>query len=448
MSKLRPSTFSEEASLIQKAEAPVGSGRIWHGQIFKNTFTRNGRRIKLKHWSVKIQHQRRRRTFSLLPSSRAQALKEAQEIHRMILEHGWETAIHFHQLRKLARSKQPPTGDILEQPMSKASQAYWQQRLIECKYTEAKLTPGREWTVRIEHGGNYHYFPLGTDDRAAAAIQALKIYLAVVEKGWKAACQQFSREITLAIFWAVSPVAVTYTTIYSILEKTKQADTPAPARSARKKGWRVAIVEPDGGLKEALVFWLNRQPGFECNEIWISAEEALSRLEHRHPDMILVNRLQPGMRAMELVDKLKARFPQLPVFTYGIYEDSDQIFIRVSGVRTGYIFKRRTPGELLEPILGAFKHGALDSKEVFTQIKNYFQSFFGGESSEKENLAMANLTDRELKVLNCVSKGYLDKEIAHELGISLWTVHNHLKNTYEKLNVHTRTEAALKYLQK
>jgi DNA-binding NarL/FixJ family response regulator len=61
---------------------------------------------------------------------------------------------------------------------------------------------------------------------------------------------------------------------------------------------------------------------------------------------------------------------------------------------------------------------------------------------------MLHLTARELEILNYVGKGYLDKEIAAALELSVFTVHNHLKNIYEKLGVHNRTEAVLKYLQK
>jgi DNA-binding NarL/FixJ family response regulator len=450
MSKLRPSKNSKEPlppSAVEKVPHPAPPPR-WQGRVFKNSFTRNGRRIKVKHWSVKIQYRRRRHTFSLLSTSQAEALKEAQEIHAIILNRGWEAAIHLHQLRKLPRPVEHSSETMHEQSMLRTDLAYWNQRLIERKYTEAKLTPGREWAVRIEHGAAYHYFPLGTGDREKAANQALKIYLTVVEKGWKVAFEQFSREITVAIFWAISPIAVTYTTIYSLLDEVAKASLPAPQRAGKKRLCRLVMVEPEAALREALVFWLNRQPGFECREVWSSAEDVVHRLERGQPDLVLVNRLQPGMQATELLEKLKMRFPELPVFTYGIYEDSDQIFIRLGGVTAGYILRRRTPVELLEPIRGTFLQRAFSAKEVSVQIRNYFQDFFGGKSSEKGNAAIANLTDRELKVLNYVSRGYLDKEIAHELGISVWTVHNHLKNTYEKLNVHTRMEAALKYLQK
>lgn len=440
---------SPELPAAPATPSAPNTDRSWHRRVFKNTFTRQGRRVVLKNWSVKIQRQGRRRTFSLLSTTRAAAACEAREIYEMILEHGWEFANQYHQLRKGPQATMSSSNTLQQQPMARAGVAYWKQRLIEPKYLEAKLTPGKEWSVRIEQGGNYCYFPLGTENRDAAAARAMAVYQTVLEQGWEAASRQYAREITVAIFWAVSPVAVTYTTIFTFPEKSPENILPAPAPGPEQQGrTTVALIEPDTRLQAPLAYWLNHQPGFACQEVWNTAESALENWHNRPADLILVNRVQSGLKAVDLVDKIKARWPKVPIFTYGIYEDSDQIFIRLSGVRTGYIFRRRTPRELLEPVWGAFRQKSPTADQVLAEVKNYFQSFFGGETPGRENLAMANLTDREQKVLNYVSKGYLDKEIANALGISVWTVHNHLKNTYEKLNVHTRMEAALKYLQK
>ena len=94
------------------------------------------------------------------------------------------------------------------------------------------------------------------------------------------------------------------------------------------------------------------------------------------------------------------------------------------------------------------RHQALSAKEVWLQIRDYFQSLFRFTLGGDETPGLAALTAREQEILNYVSKGFLDKEIAGALSISIWTVHNHLKHIYEKLDVHNRTEAVLKYLQK
>jgi DNA-binding NarL/FixJ family response regulator len=120
----------------------------------------------------------------------------------------------------------------------------------------------------------------------------------------------------------------------------------------------------------------------------------------------------------------------------------------VSGVDAGYLLRRRVPTALLEPIKGALRLETLSAASVFSQVKDYFQSFFGNSSTAKERFGLLQLTNREQQILSYVSKGYIDKEIAQALQISVWTVHNHLKSSYEKLKVHTRTEAALRFLQR
>ena len=179
----------------------------------------------------------------------------------------------------------------------------------------------------------------------------------------------------------------------------------------------------------------------------MSAREAQHLIGRERPDLLLVNRTLPELPVAEFFDRMKKHWPDLTAFTYGIYQDSDHIFITLSGVTAGYIFRRRKPHELFEPIRGALRQRVLSAREVSLQIRDYFQSLFGFSPGD-EPPGLPSLTAREQEILNHVSKGFLDKEIAGALSISVWTVHNHLKHIYEKLNVHTRTEAVLKYLQK
>jgi len=298
----------------------------------------------------------------------------------------------------------------------------------------------------MEHEGAYQYFPLGTDDEERAAIEALNLYQTILTKGWEAAFQQFSREITVAIFWSTSPVACTYTTLFTFPGEVSPSLLPLAGEEPPRK--KVCILEADAEVGRTLVFWLNRQPGFECARAFKTALDAQNAMVREPPDLFLVNRALPEMPVVEFLGCLKTRLPVLPAFQYGIYQDSDQIFVTLSGVTAGYIFRRRKPTELFEPIRVALRQKVLTAKEVFLRVRDYFQSLFGFTRPGEETQGLASLTAREQEILNHVSKGFLDKEIASALSISIWTVHNHLKHIYEKLGVHTRTEAVLKYLQK
>ena len=162
--------------------------------------------------------------------------------------------------------------------------------------------------------------------------------------------------------------------------------------------------------------------------------------------MVLINRLAPDIA--QLTECLRARWPSLPVFPYRIHEDSDQVWISVSGVSGGYIYRRRLPTALLDPLQPAARARTLTAAEAGRYIRDYFQSFFSEPAAQSQPLGAVVLTNREQEILNHLSRGYLDKEIAHLLNISIWTVHNHVKNVYEKLGVHNRTTAVLKCLHR
>jgi DNA-binding NarL/FixJ family response regulator len=299
-----------------------------------------------------------------------------------------------------------------------------------------------EYSVRMEQEGAYNYFPLGSDREDLAAAKALEIHRAILRQGWQAASVRFDREVTLAIFWSDNPSAVTYTTIFTLAGGAP--DVPAPATTKPRR--KISIIEPDLSVQSAVGFWLDRQPGFACPAVFNSAVEALAGLASDPADLILVNRALPEVP--QILAQLKTRWPLVPAFTYRIHEDSDQIFISISGVTGGYILRRRVPTALFDPIHAAAHQKTFNSQEAFRHVREYFQSFFGNPVAGDNLLAMLHLTARELEILNYVGKGYLDKEIAAALELSVFTVHNHLKNIYEKLGVHNRTEAVLKYLQK
>jgi DNA-binding NarL/FixJ family response regulator len=325
---------------------------------------------------------------------------------------------------------------------SRSTVAYWKQRLINRPYPEARLGVGPEYSVRMEQEGSYNYFPLGSNCEDVAAAKALEIHRAILRRGWQLATEQFAREITLAIFWADNPSAVTYTTLFTFTGA--YPDQPAPSDTKFRK--QISVIEPDPTVQSAVRFWLDRQPGFSCPTIFGGTAHALSKFASEPATLLLLNRSLPNLP--QTLEQLKICYPNVPVFTYRIHEDSDQIFISISGVTGGYILRRRVPTALFDPINGAVNQKNFSAQDAHRHVRDYFQSFFAYESATKNPSAIFHLSAREQEILNYVSKGHLDKEIAASLGLSVFTIHNHLKNIYEKLGVHNRTEAVSKYLQK
>ena len=358
MSKQRPSSWRRiTPGGAVRSSSRRNSVALWRRRVFQNSYTRNGRTRRVSRWSVKIQHRGRRHTLSLTAASRVAAAREARSLNDIIRREGWDAARQI--LGRGSPASSPPAPATSRGGgWSKSDARYLRERLIHSKYTEARLTKTKEFSVRLEHEGIDHYFPLGTDDREHATAQAIKIYHTIVTQGWNAACHQFPREITVAIFWSTSPVACTYATLFTFAGEFVPNPLPAPATAGPRK--RVFVIESDTEVRRTLAFWLGRQPGFDCTRVFQNAEEARVIIVRDPPDLLLVNRALPGMPVAEFLEQLKIRLPNVPAFMYGIYQDSDHIFITLSGVTAGYIFRRRKPTELFEPIQGALRQRVLE----------------------------------------------------------------------------------------
>ena len=164
--------------------------------------------------------------------------------------------------------------------------------------------------------------------------------------------------------------------------------------------------------------------------------------------MCLVNRDLAGKMGLPDSSQIGTLAEGIPAVSYGVHMDSEELFALTPGGASGYVLKRTAPEHVLEPVLGGLSGGRVEAETLRQSSQSYFQRLLQGGPTEQVSSRSAQLTQREQDVLNLVSKGYVDKEIALALGISTWTVHEHSKRIFEKLQVHSRTEAVLAYLQK
>jgi DNA-binding NarL/FixJ family response regulator len=144
----------------------------------------------------------------------------------------------------------------------------------------------------------------------------------------------------------------------------------------------------------------------------------------------------PGMNGIELVGKIKQKFPQTQCLICTIYDDSDRIFKALKAGASGYILKKSASGQILDAIREINQGGSPMSSEIARRV---VQSFYPqGTTTAPE---VFPLTPRENEILKQLEKGYLYKEIASTYNISVETVRRHVHNIYEKLHVSNRTEA-------
>jgi DNA-binding NarL/FixJ family response regulator len=215
---------------------------------------------------------------------------------------------------------------------------------------------------------------------------------------------------------------------------------PHSAKESVQMRIKVSIVEDNRGTRESLSELLGRAQALRCVGAHPNGEEALRQIPAEAPDVVLMDINLPGMSGIECVARLKERLPKLQVLMLTTYEESDLIFDSLRRGASGYLLKNMPPSELISAVEQVHSGGAPMSMQIARKVVNHFQQI-KQPASEVEQL-----TKREHEILALLAKGYLYKEIADLLTITLSTVRAHLHTIYEKLHVQSRTQAVVKFL--
>jgi DNA-binding NarL/FixJ family response regulator len=200
-----------------------------------------------------------------------------------------------------------------------------------------------------------------------------------------------------------------------------------------------AIVEDQPELCQGLSEWLGRVPGLRCVGTYSTAEQALKLLPSLYPDVVLMDINLPGMGGIQCVAHLKQLLPQTDVLMLTTYDNADMIFDSLRAGATGYLLKNQPRDELVQALQQVRSGGSPMSLKIARKVINHFQA------QSKFDAEIDRLTNREQEILKLLTKGYQYKEIADKLGVALGTVQTHIAAVYEKLHVHSRAEATLKY---
>jgi DNA-binding NarL/FixJ family response regulator len=203
----------------------------------------------------------------------------------------------------------------------------------------------------------------------------------------------------------------------------------------------VSVVEDNDRFRESVAALIEGSPGFRCVAAHSSAEEALVQIPRDKPDVVLMDIELPKRTGIECVWELKQRMPALPIMMLTAYDDPEKIFDSLRAGACGYLLKRTPPAELLQAIQELHHGGSPMSTQIARRV-------VASLHQKTPPTAQAGLTDRETEILSHLAKGYSNKELASLLNLSLETVRTHLRHVYEKLHVHSRTEALAKYLQR
>ena len=211
------------------------------------------------------------------------------------------------------------------------------------------------------------------------------------------------------------------------------ASTPAPVI-------KVAIIEDQRDIRECLTFLINGTEGYSCTGSFRTMEEAVDKIGRQLPDVVLSDIGLPGMNGIEGIRILKERYPNLLMLMLTVYDDDERIFDAMCAGASGYLLKKTPPARLIESLREAVLGGAPMSPEVARRVIALFRDIRPPERADYE------LTPHETRLLKLFVEGHNYKTAAVELGVSVNTVNFHVRSIYQKLQVHTRSEAVAKAL--
>jgi len=204
---------------------------------------------------------------------------------------------------------------------------------------------------------------------------------------------------------------------------------------------KTAIIEDLREIREGLATLINFTEGFRCTGSYRSVEEALERLKDDVPDVLLSDIGLPGMSGIEGVRLVKERYPDMQVLMLTVYDDDDRIFDALCAGASGYLLKRTPPAKLLENIREAMSGGAPVSPEVASRVIKFFRELHVPERSDYD------LTPHEIRLLKLLTEGYNYTTAAEKLGVSYNTIKFHVRHIFDKLQVHSKSEAVVKAMR-
>ena len=217
--------------------------------------------------------------------------------------------------------------------------------------------------------------------------------------------------------------------------------TPSRSKISYKGSMAIAVslVEDDAETRKILAGWIGRAPSFRVAGEWGTAEKAVAELTQLKPDVVLMDINLPGMSGVEAVRQLKPILPATQFVMLTVYEDADHIYDALAAGATGYLLKQTPRSELLAALEEVHHGGSPMTSNIARKVVQSFCQTPPGLPSAQE------LSPREKEVLDLLARGYLYKEIAERLNITVTTVNTYVRRMYEKLHVRSRAQAVAKY---
>ena len=202
---------------------------------------------------------------------------------------------------------------------------------------------------------------------------------------------------------------------------------------------KVAIFEDNKTLRESLQQLINNEEDMYCTGAFPDANKLIRNMQLSNPDVVMMDINMPGISGIEAVQVIKEKFPQARILMQTVFEDNDKIFAAICAGASGYMLKKTVPQKMIEAIRETHLGGAPMTASVAVKVLQMFRLQFNSEKNE-----FIDLSEREKEILTLLVKGKSYKTVASECFISIDTVSTHVRHIYEKLHVHSKSEAVAK----
>ena len=202
---------------------------------------------------------------------------------------------------------------------------------------------------------------------------------------------------------------------------------------------KVAIFEDNKKLRESLEQLVNNTEDMYCSGSFPDANKLMRNMQMANPDVVMMDINMPGTSGIEAVQQIKEKYPQVKILMQTVFEENDKIFAAICAGASGYMLKKTVPHKMIEAIRETYHGGAPMTASVAVKVLQMFRS--QSSSDKKEYI---DLSDREKEILALLVKGKSYRLIAAECFISIDTVSTHVRHIYEKLHVHSKSEAVAK----
>ncbi len=205
----------------------------------------------------------------------------------------------------------------------------------------------------------------------------------------------------------------------------------------------IAVFDDHAERREALKLVIGLEKDMICMGDFKDCSDIVENFAFGAPDVVLMDINMPGVDGIEGVKLLQKFYPEVLIIMQTVFEDDENLFKCLQEGAHGYILKKTPNNKIIEAIRDVVSGGAPMTPTIARRVLQHFGTKKGVSHNEDYNLSK-----REMDILNHMVKGYSHKMIAAELNISIFTVNNHIKNIYHKLQVHSASEAVATALQK